>query len=88
MVNNPWSPEFWNVTAQGAYVRQYGVAVASRTAKLAGVTLGAVHPKTDEASVLVKQYVMIKKIGNTGGSGGGGGGGLIGAGSSGNGPPT
>lgn len=78
-VANPWLAENWNVTAQGDYVKKYGVSVAVRTAKLAGSYLGALKPNTPPTA-LYNNLVIIQRKSF-------GGGGIIGAGSSGDGPP-
>jgi hypothetical protein len=41
--NNPWSKEGWNVTKQGALVRQLGETKANEIAALAGSKVGATH---------------------------------------------
>lgn len=41
---NPWMKANWNITAQGQYVKQHGVAKAEEAAKQAGSTLGATKP--------------------------------------------
>ncbi len=84
-VVNPWTADAWNITAQGEYVKRYGVSVATRTAKLAGSFLGATKPKQDHRQIEVRNFILTKKIGSTGGSGNDTG--LIGAGRSGEGPP-
>lgn len=75
-IANPWLPENWNLTAQGDYVKKYGVSVATRTAKLAGSSLGALKPRT---GVTVQNLTIIQRKSF--------GGGIVGAGSSGSGPP-
>ncbi len=42
--SNPWSPDAWNVTAQGAYIRAHGEEKAARLAEQAGSRLGAIAP--------------------------------------------
>lgn len=42
--SNPWSPDAWNVTAQGAYIRAHGEDKAARLAEQAGSRLGAIAP--------------------------------------------
>ena len=46
---NPWAAGNWNITAQGAYVKQHGEAKAAEAAKAAGVTLGATKPAAKAA---------------------------------------
>lgn len=41
---NPWTKENWNLTKQGAYVREHGEEKARAAAESAGVTLGATRP--------------------------------------------
>lgn len=81
-VPNPWAPENWNLTAQGAYVTKYGISVASRKARQAGTKLGAPAPRPfaqPPFTVIVQHKGLLAPVG---------GGGLIGAGSSGSGDPT
>lgn len=47
---NPWSKEAWNVTAQGAYVRQHGEAKAREAAERVGSALGATKPPAPKAA--------------------------------------
>lgn len=42
--NNPWSREHWNVTAQGAYMRENGEDKAKKAASAAGSKVDAIHP--------------------------------------------
>ncbi|AUR88708.1 coil containing protein [Vibrio phage 2.117.O._10N.261.45.E9] len=41
---NPWSKAGWNMTAQGKYVREHGMAKAEQMAKAAGSKVGATSP--------------------------------------------
>jgi len=41
---NPWSAESWNMTKQGAYLRENGKERAEQMAKAAGTTLGGMKP--------------------------------------------
>ena len=41
---NPWSKEGWNVTAQGAYYKQYGAEKAGQMARAAGTDLNGPPP--------------------------------------------
>lgn len=43
-LDNPWEPEFWNVTAQGAYVTKHGMEKAKTAASEAGSYIGATAP--------------------------------------------
>lgn len=71
-VVNPWSAEFWNITAQGEYVKTYGLSVAQRTARRAGVAIGALHPAVDPAlRTIERQWILSRKIATSDGSGGG-----------------
>lgn len=80
---NPWSPQSWNLTRQGAYITAYGVDVAKTKARQAGTRLGA---PVVRAIVKPPLQVIVQRR-DIGGSGGGGGSGGSG-GSSGNGPPS
>jgi hypothetical protein len=75
-VENPWLAEGWNLTAQGAYIRKYGLEVAKTKAKQAGTRIGDLQPKP--LAALIKQYVMIKHVSDDTAT----------QGSSGSGPPT
>lgn len=44
MANNPWTAAKWNVTAQGAAVKEHGIEKATQMATAAGSNIGAVHP--------------------------------------------
>lgn len=61
-VPNPWAEDNWNLTAQGAYIKKYGVSVAQRKARQAGSYLGALKPEPVPA--VVRNFIMIKKIGS------------------------
>lgn len=77
---NPWREDQWNLTVQGRFVARYGEAKAREFAKAAGTTLGALKPVSAEQAqrlVEVRQFILIKKIGGSGGTG-----------SSGSGPPS
>jgi hypothetical protein len=45
--DNPWSREGWNITKQGAYVRQHGDAKAAEAAKSVGATPGQTKPPAE-----------------------------------------
>jgi len=66
--NNPWSAEFWNLTAQGAYVKKYGVDLAKTKAREAGVTFGAAHPRVSAYSPLPRDrnFTVIVQRRNVG----------------------
>jgi hypothetical protein len=42
--NNPWSREAWNVTAQGAYIKEYGPEKGKTLAESVGSHIGATKP--------------------------------------------
>jgi hypothetical protein len=42
--DNPWSPKGWNLTKQGAYVKEHGMAKAELAAKAANSRVGATRP--------------------------------------------
>jgi hypothetical protein len=68
---NPWAPETWNLTAQGAFIKrmvaQYGhangMARAEAFAAQAGTTIGASRKMPDPKSRVV---VVIQKNGPPG----------------------
>jgi len=76
-VNNPWFEEFWSLTAQGEYIKKYGLSVAQRTARQAGSYIGALRPRPTAATI-ERHWIIQKKLGTDGG----------GRGSSGDGPPS
>lgn len=41
---NPWSKDHWNLTLQGAYVKEHGVEKAEAMAKTVGTSLGGTKP--------------------------------------------
>ena len=41
---NPWSAKGWNMTKQGQYIREHGMAEAEKAAKAAGSKVGATRP--------------------------------------------
>lgn len=47
-VDNPWSPAGWNLTKQGAYIRQHGEAKAGEAAASVGSHIGATKPTKEE----------------------------------------
>jgi hypothetical protein len=78
-VNNPWLEEFWSLTAQGAYIKKYGLSVAQRTARKARSFVGALKPAFDpNLRTIERQWILSRKI-STGGSS---------SGSAGDGPPS
>jgi len=44
MSGNPWSNKNWNMTAQGAYIREHGSEKAVQMAKSAGTSVGGKRP--------------------------------------------
>lgn len=48
--DNPWSREGWNLTKQGAYVRQHGEAKAAEAAKSVGAQMGQTKPPAAAAA--------------------------------------
>lgn len=79
---NPWSADEWNLTVQGQFVAFYGEERAKVFRRAAGVKLGATKP----AVVVVKDtrtFIYTKRLVTADGTGQG----IIGAGSSGDGPP-
>lgn len=48
-VNNPWSKQGWNITKQGALVKQLGETKAGEIAALAGSHVGATKPSAEAA---------------------------------------
>lgn len=80
---NPWSAEFWNLTRQGAYIKQYGLEVAKTKAKQAGAKIGDLAPRitpdNGRYTVIIQHKGLVAPVG---------GGGLVGAGSSGTGKPS
>jgi hypothetical protein len=76
-VDNPWTAEFWSITAQGAYIKKYGLSVAQRTARLAGSRIGALRPTVPQPEKIIERHWIIQK---QGGGGGGGGQGFSGSG--------
>lgn len=43
---NPWSAKDWNLTEQGKYVREHGMAAAEKLAKAAGTKIGGSRPSS------------------------------------------
>jgi hypothetical protein len=62
-VDNPWSEEFWNLTAQGAYISLYGLSVAQKKAREAGSFVGAVRPKIASPTKTIERHWIIQKGG-------------------------
>lgn len=83
LYGNPWRPEQWNITTQGAFVVRYGVAKANEFAKAAGVNVGDLRPHDPNKPtrvVEVRNFLLGRRGGTSNSS-------IIGAGSSGDGPP-
>lgn len=66
--NNPWSAEFWNLTHQGAYIKQFGEEVAKTKARQAGARFGDLKPRA--VNNFAERHWIISKR-QTGGGGGG-----------------
>jgi hypothetical protein len=60
-MDNPWTFANWNLTAQGQYVLQYGMAKAEAAAAQAGTTLGGPRPPPPHGTN-VKITVIQKRI--------------------------
>jgi hypothetical protein len=65
---NPWLAASWNLTDQGAFVKKFGIAVAQRRMKEAGVKLGDLRPPGPKPDV--KVYVIKGRKGDKGDDGG------------------
>lgn len=48
--DNPWSAEGWNMTKQGAYLREHGAEKAAKLAEAAGTKVGGLRPKPKAAA--------------------------------------
>lgn len=48
--DNPWSPAGWNITAQGQYVKQHGIAKANEAAISVGSKVGDTKPPKQAAA--------------------------------------
>lgn len=73
-IGNPWLATEFNVTRQGEFFVKYGAARAEQFAEVARKANALLQPQQ------ARTYVYTRKLI--------GGGGVVGAGSSGNGPPT
>lgn len=56
---NPWTVALWNVTAQGAFTRKHGTALAAAYARAAGVEIGATKPAPDASAPTTKHLTRI-----------------------------
>jgi hypothetical protein len=45
---NPWSNEFWNLSQQSLFVRQFGIEIARQWAGAAGTTVGGLRPQKNK----------------------------------------
>jgi hypothetical protein len=45
---NPWSNEFWNLSQQSLFAREFGIDAAREWAAAAGTTVGGLRPKKDK----------------------------------------
>jgi hypothetical protein len=77
-LGNPWLAEEYSVTMQGVFFQKYGARRAEQFAEIARKA-NALAPKTAYRTTIITRKITE--------SGGGGSGGLVGAGSSGDGPP-
>lgn len=62
---NPWTAADWNLTDQGAFIKKFGLAVAQRRMKEAGVKLGALRPAGPQQAP-AKIYIIQGKPGKDG----------------------
>lgn len=81
-LGNPWMPDEWNLTRQGEFIKLYGEGRARVFAKVAKTTLGGLKPSAMAVGD-TRTFIYTKRLVTNDGSGGG----IIGAGSSGEGPP-
>lgn len=71
---NPWLPANWSITAQGAFVVQYGLAQAELAASDAQSYIGATKPTPQgNVQIIQRQWILHKRVGGTGGLSGGSG---------------
>lgn len=56
---NPWSRERWNITAQGKFARDHGMALAAVYAHAAGVEIGATHPASKASVAKIERQTRI-----------------------------
>lgn len=63
-MDNPWTTQFWNLTAQGDVVRQWGLVTAQRLASEAGTTVGGPMPKEPNDRPIIRNYILTKRIGS------------------------
>ena len=82
-LGNPWSPDQWNITKQGAFVNRYGMRRAREFAQKAGTTVGGPKPEDSFGPRTINRFIIQKRVINNNNQGGD----LVGAGSSGDGPP-
>jgi hypothetical protein len=61
-MKNPWLPEFWNLTEQGAYITRYGLAQAQLRAAEAGTTVGGKPKHAAVERVMERRWTNTRKI--------------------------
>lgn len=83
---NPWRHDQWNITTQGQFINRYGLPKAHEFAKLAGSKVGNTKPTIPGELTRVVEDNRTFIFNKRGGSGGGDTI-IVGAGSSGEGPP-
>lgn len=59
---NPWMPENWSVTAQGAYVTKYGVEKAAAAARAADSRVGSTSPGEPWAEITRTTDVYPRRV--------------------------
>jgi hypothetical protein len=92
VADNPWEAENWNLTRQGQFIAQHGLALANAFAANAGTAIGSLKPRGARVPGLGVMpipdrnfTVVVQRKGINAPVGGGG---LVGAGSSGDGDPV
>ena len=63
--DNPWEMDNWNLTAQGRFISQFGMALANAFAKNAGTTIGGSKPKATVAPRDLMVLIQRRNIGGT-----------------------
>lgn len=56
---NPWSRERWNITAQGQFLRDHGMALATVYSHAVGVEIGATKPAAEQPKTVEKHTTRI-----------------------------
>jgi len=57
---NPWEKANWNLTAQGRFIREHGLGIATLYARAAGVEIGATKPAPDAPAPKIEQRNFIR----------------------------